>query len=220
MSDSADDRDMLAAEYALGCLDAAEMRRVEALAATDPTLRVAIAAWGERLAPLAVLAPPVTPPEALWQRLEQSIGGGQVVRPRFWRRTAVWRGTTAAALALAAAFAGLAFFRPPPPVYVAALAPLPGPAPAFIVRTMADGALLVTPVAPTPVAPGRDLELWALPAGAQRPVSLGVLPAAGRRVPPSALTQPRTQILVSLEQTGGSPTGQPMGPVLYGGVLD
>lgn len=217
-----EDRGLLAGEYVLGCLDAAEMRRVEAMARTDPALRAAIAEWTERLAPLGALAKPVAPPPALWQRLEATINGGNVVplRASAWRSTRFWRTTTAAALAAAAVFAGIAFFSPPTPVYVAALAPLAGPAPAFLVRTEADGSLLITAVSPGPVAADRALELWALPAGAQRPVSLGLLPPGGRRVPRSGFTQPRTQILVSLEPSGGSPTGQPTGPVLYGGTLD
>ncbi|HEX3992345.1 MAG TPA: hypothetical protein VHX39_14335, partial [Acetobacteraceae bacterium] len=70
----------------------------------------------------------------------------------------------------------------------------------------------------------RALEsLWLLPlrwrrfAGETRPRSLGVLPASGIRMV-DALTL-GTQLLVSLEPRGGSPTGQPTGPVLYGGRL-
>jgi anti-sigma-K factor RskA len=44
MSGSEDDRDALAAEYALGALDAAEMRRVEAMAVADPAMHGA-SAW-------------------------------------------------------------------------------------------------------------------------------------------------------------------------------
>jgi anti-sigma-K factor RskA len=222
MSGSEDDRDALAAEYALGALDAAEMRRVEAMAVADPAMQRAIAAWSQRLAPLATLADPVTPPDDLWCRLEQSIEGRNVtpLRPNLWRNPAVWRATTVLALGIAAAFAGVFFFRPVPVNYVAALAPLNGPAPAFMVRTTANGALLVTPLSPPAVADGRSLELWALPQGAPRPVSLGLLPLGGRLVPPSDVNVPRTQILVSLEPAGGSPTGLPTGPVLWGGTLD
>jgi anti-sigma-K factor RskA len=222
MSGAEDDRDLLAAEYALGTLDAAEMRRVEAMAVADPTMQQAIAAWSQRLAPLATLADPVTPPADLWSRLEQSLDGGNItrLRPNLWRNPAIWRATTVLALGLAAAFAGVFFFRPVPVNYVAALAPLNGPAPAFMVRTTATGALLVTPLAPPPIADGRSLELWALAPGALRPVSLGVLPPGGRLVPSSNVTRPRTQILVSLEPAGGSPTGLPTGPVLWGGTLD
>jgi anti-sigma-K factor RskA len=64
-----------------------------------------------------------------------------------------------------------------------------------------------------------DYELWALPAGAP-PVSLGVLPATGgasrhalssRQLDALAASM---QVAVSIEPAGGSPTGQPTGPVV------
>ncbi|MGH7153988.1 MAG: anti-sigma factor domain-containing protein, partial [Acetobacteraceae bacterium] len=69
---------------------------------------------------------------------------------------------------------------------------------------------------------GKDLELWALPPGATRPISLGVVPAATRGLVVSHPAVPltlRTQLMVSLEPKGGSPTGQPTGPVLFAGTL-
>ena len=77
------------------------------------------------------------------------------------------------------------------------------------------GGRLVRPT--TAVPTDKDLELWALPQGESRPRSL----AHGRRRErqlPVQLT-PHTQWLVSLEPKGGSPTGQPTGPVLYAGWL-
>jgi anti-sigma-K factor RskA len=41
----------------------------------------------------------------------------------------------------------------------------------------------------------------------------------GRNLPPHELLTAQTQLLVSLEPQGGSPTGQPTGPVLWGGRL-
>ena len=79
------------------------------------------------------------------------------------------------------------------------------------------GGLVVQPTAPITVPTDKDLELWALPQGETRPRSLGVLPPSGRTL--VAQLAPNTQLLVSLEPKGGSPTGQPTGPVLYGGWL-
>ena len=56
-----------------------------------------------------------------------------------------------------------------------------------------------------------------LPQGETKPRSLGVLPPSGGSL--AAPLAPNTQLLVSLEPKGGSPTGQPTGPVLYGGWL-
>jgi len=77
----------------------------------------------------------------------------------------------------------------------------------------------VKPIALVHVAAGKELQLWAMPPGAQYPVSLGVLPAGGMKVAASDIVQPDTKLMVSLEPQGGSPTGQPTGPVLFAGTL-
>ena len=93
---------------------------------------------------------------------------------------------------------------------------------AFLAEELPDGGLLLRAVTPVAVAVGKDLELWALPPGATRPISLGVIPAAAQRlaVPhPDVRLAQRTQLMVSLEPKGGSPTGQPTGQVLFAGTL-
>jgi anti-sigma-K factor RskA len=84
---------------------------------------------------------------------------------------------------------------------------------------MPDGSIVVKPMGSVTVAAGKDLELWALPPGAARPMPLGVLPAGGLRVAMADVVQPSTKLMVSLEPQGGSPSGQPTGPVLYSGAL-
>jgi anti-sigma-K factor RskA len=230
MSDAPEDHELLAAEYVLGVLDAADSQAVEALAMRDEAVALFIEAWQNRLAPLTMVVAPIPPPDTVWPRLAAAVGGfaeppavaAKVIGfpRRAWNSPGVWRAATAAALALAAVFAGIAFLqRPaPPPQFAAALAPASAPAPVFLAETQPDGTILVRPLTHVAVDSGRDLELWALPQGATRPVSLGVLPAIGRHVP-GDLARASTQLLVSLEPQGGSPTGQPTGPVLYAGTL-
>jgi anti-sigma-K factor RskA len=231
MSDAPEDYELLAGEYVLGVLDAAEADAVLALAARDSTVALSIEAWQNQLAPLAFLARPVPPPDSVWPRIAAAIGGfaepetqpGATVvgfPRRAWNSAGVWRAATAAALALAAVFAGIAFLQRPAPLpqFAAALAPASAPAPVFLAETQPDGSILVRPLTRVAVESGKDLELWALPQGATRPVSLGVLPAIGKHVP-GDLARDSTQLLVSLEPQGGSPTGQPTGPVLYAGTL-
>lgn len=62
-----------------------------------------------------------------------------------------------------------------------------------------------------------SLELWLIADG--KPVSLGLLPTAGEgklKLPPGVAGAQLT-LAVSLEPVGGSPTGQPTGPVLTSG---
>ena len=221
MSDSPDEPSVVAGEYVLGTLGTAEMRAVEARAAQDRLLASEIAFWEDHLAPLAQLVAPVAAPKALWLRLALATGiGGQRSGPS----PRLWQATTFAALAAAAGFAFLAFLpRPPAPEiagaqFVAALAPLNAPVP-FLAQARADGSIAVTRLGGAAPAAGRDFQLWELPKGAARPVSLGVLAAGGQLVRPPGRPLAETQLLVSDEPTGGSPTGQPTGAVLFGGAL-
>lgn len=225
MSD-APDRDLLAAEYVLGTLEGEEAIEAARLLATDPAFAVAVRGWEERLAPLAAGVRPVTPPPLLWDRIEATTAAAATMHPAtadlvvplaFRRRLRVWQASTAAALALAASLAAFIVLRSPPPPRVAVLAPMTGGVPVLLATAGPNGVLSIRPDGTIAVPDNRDLELWALGAGETRPRSLGVLPASGRRL--VAVLTPGTQLLVSLEPRGGSPTGQPTGPVLYGGRL-
>ena len=215
-----DDSDLFAAEYALGVLEPVEARLAEARAEVDPAFRDSLHQWQHRLAPLAPLIPPAPPPPDLWRRIEAGIDPVPLRVIEGGRKLAVWRGATAASLALAAAFAAIAFLRSPAPHYVAALTPLSGAGGAsYLAETRPNGTLAVRAVAAVAVPSGRDLELWALAKGAKIPVPLGVLPASGTEMHVAGL-RPDTEIMVSLEPRGGSPTGQPTGPVLLSGKLE
>ncbi len=212
MSDLPDPRpeDTLAAEYVLGTLDAATAEAARLRAETDPVFAAEIRFWEARLAPLATLAPQAPPPEGLLTRIESSVFPRQ--RPNWWRATAV------GSLAIAASLAAFILLRSPAPPDIAVLTAYGGQTPVLIALARPDGSLLVRPNAAVPHPPDHDLQLWALAAGATRPASLGLIQAGGRTVPPGLARG--TTLLVSLEPKGGSPTGQPTGPVLYGGRLD
>ena len=218
MSDQPD-RDLLAAEYVLGSLEGEERRDAEQLLAADPAFARSVAAWQQRLTPLAAHVAPVAPPAELWQRIEHGIAPVAATADilPFRRRVRFWQAATAGALAIAASLAAFMVLHQPEPPRVAVLSPLAGGAPVLLATAERGGGLVVQPTAPITVPTDRDLELWALPQGETRPRSLGVLPPSGRTL--VAQLAPNTQLLVSLEPKGGSPTGQPTGPVLYGGWL-
>lgn len=227
--DGPDDPGLAAAEYVLGALPPEQARAVEALALADPAVAASLQAWEARLAPLADLVAPVQPPREVWRRLALAAGleddrgrRRRVYTPaqRFWRSVGLWRGLTLGATAAAAALA-FVLLRPVAavqPDLLAALSPSGTPGATFLVRIGPDGAAVIVAAALPAAVPGRGLELWALAPGAAAPVSLGVLPGTGRarlRAPTTA----GTQLLVSQEPAGGSPTGQPTGPVVYSGVM-
>ncbi len=216
------DIDALAGEYVLGVLDEAERRDVRVRSRREPALAEAIAAWERRLAPLAEAVAPVRPPPALWDRIAEAteaLPPDVVEMPRPRRRWA-WPAATAASLALAAGLAAFIVLRPPagPPAF-AVLTPINGTPAAFVAQASSDGAVLLASLSPQEVPGGRDLELWQLPPGATKVASLGVLPKGGRVLRLSAPPATGTQFLVSQEPAGGSPSGQPTGPVLYQGVF-
>ena len=132
--------DRLAAEYTLGVLRGGSRRRFERIARHDPSIRLAIEAWRARLAALGELGPAATPPQAVWDAIEQRLAlagarredaaadtavrpaprePAKAARPRWFDRLSFWRGWSVAATAVAA----LALV-----VGVRQLAPVPAPA--------------------------------------------------------------------------------------------
>jgi anti-sigma-K factor RskA len=128
---------------------------------------------------------------------------------------------TVGSLALAAGMAYLLLVKPPVPEgpgpLVAALSPYGSPGATFLVRVGANGAATVVAVGDTNVPQGRSLELWAVN-GTAAPVSMGLLPDSGRK-PLTIEAVAGTQLLVSQEPAGGSPSKAPTGPVVYAGKL-
>jgi anti-sigma-K factor RskA len=232
MSDEPDDPDLRAAEYVLGVLSAPEQAIGRNRITFDPGFRAAVEAWENRLAPLTRLADPVAPPPELWDRVTATLDQPPIAEPapdapppplpatpHAYTGKRFWQVTTAGALALAAGLAAFIVLRGPSPPVAAVLTQTAGSAPALLALAGPGGTLTIRPATPLPPPPeGRDYELWALPAGALRPRSLGVLPATGHRL--DAQLAPGTRVLVSLEPKGGSPSGQPTGPVLYGGQME
>jgi len=81
--------------------------------------------------------------------------------------------------------------------------------------------LMVKPIDVRPLPTDKDLELWALPEGA-KPRSLGVVGAVDKSMIRLASASENElgnipMLAISLEPKGGSPTGDPTGPVLYTG---
>ena len=231
------DRDLLAAEYALGLLEGAERSEAEALAASDQGFREAVASWSGRLAPLLDEVEPVQPPGEVWRRIEAALRppavaaeedrpGSNLVSLR--RKVALWRGFAAGATAIAASLALVLLSRsgaPPPPAPPAApmVAMLESAASeARLVATYdpSAGTLLVAPAVLASAA-GHEHELWLiLPGAAPRPVAL-VRPGKPLRMKMSEAMRremsPDATLAVSVEPVGGSPTGQPTGPVIASG---
>lgn len=231
MSDLPEDAEGEAAEHALGVTSAemralAEVRRVR-----EPGFDRAVTAWEERLAPLANEIAPMTPRHRVWPRVARQIGlrGGV-------HSVGFWRGATAASLALAAASLLLVVIPAPPqptepasaptpaPVLTGLIAPAPGADGPTVVATVDEARNeLIFTAASMNMPADKSAELWVIPEG-QKAQSLGVIAAGeSRRMPlPAALTgagQATALLAITIEQPGGSPTGQAQGPVVATGGL-
>lgn len=223
-----DEDDLLAAEFALGLLDPAEAEAVQVRARSDAPLSLRIAWWRDQLAPL-VREAEVTPPAAVWSRIEAKLPGND--NPASARP---WRWATGGMGLVAAALLAVIVVRPPsapppaPPPVQAAPAPLVaslsgarGTA-VTVSYDRASGRMLVTPVS---LDPGKgDAELWVIPVGQTVPISMGVIAAdsAGTRSVDAAhdrLLTPGATFAISQEAKGGSPTGKAQGPIVATGKI-
>ena len=140
---------------------------------------------------------------------------------RWWEWLGLWQGlagaTSLATLALAVA---LTLPGPVQPPVVVVMGTEQGPA-SFVASVGADGrSLVLKPLAGVTVTAAQALELWAVPPkGAPR--SLGLVSNKGATtVLREHLLQGTAAFAVSVEPTGGSPTGAPTGPVVSVGHLE
>ncbi|VBB16642.1 anti-sigma factor [Burkholderia stabilis] len=228
--------DIRCAEYVLGVLDAAERRRIEQALQRDPQLSASVLRWQKYLMPLNDDITAVEPPPHVWTRIQADLGFAPASRPRpragFWNNLSGWRwigiGSSIAAVALAVLsvlpIRAPTIAEPGHDGYkVASLVRDGGAAGWTVIVDVERARMVIVPAADTPVAANRSTELWLIAPGA-RPASLGLI-AADR---PTVVPIPRTTLVsldaravlaVSLEPRGGSPTGQPTGPVLAKGAV-
>lgn len=237
MSDLRDDNGLspdewLAAEYALGVLGSEDRARAQARMARDPAFAHLVEAWQNRLTPMAANLAEIQPPAALWERIAAAVpdlaADRRTLRPSLWQSLTFWRGLTAASTALAVACLAMLIYigsylgtiNAPAPL----MASIDGGGHRHFVATIdpARGSVAVLPAAFAPDAT-RVPELWLIPADG-KPRALGLLSAAQTvtlKIPPALVPHAAAGavLAVSLEPQGGSPTGQPTGPVVASGKL-
>jgi anti-sigma-K factor RskA len=218
-----EDLHMLAGEYVLGVLDADEADEVAAAIASHAELRRAVAFWEEQLNPLSGLASPAEPPPGIWEVIEARIEKPtpKPTAQSFWNNLALWRWSAAGFAAAAAALAlWIAMTPAPGPNFVAVLHPPQQDQPSWVATAGPSGVVVRAVTAAKPPT-DRIFELWAIPPGATRPKSLGVIPSDGEfrlSSPPPDLREGAT-LAISVEPIGGSPTQQPTGPVVFVGSV-
>jgi anti-sigma-K factor RskA len=76
-----EERGGIAAEYALGTLDADERAQADAMLLVDPDFAAEVARWERRLGELNVLVAPVEPPAAVWEKILAGVGEAAPAAP-------------------------------------------------------------------------------------------------------------------------------------------
>jgi anti-sigma-K factor RskA len=213
--------DRLAAEYALGTLRGPARGRFERWLGDRPEVAAAVREWEDRLLALGGPVAPVAPSADVWRRIEARLGIA-VLAPRA-SRVPRWRAYAVAASVAVALIAGWLLLENREPArhwqVAAQLIPANTTEVAWRVEVDRDAAALrVTAERPLAAPAGRSHELWAL-SDKGAAVSLGVLPQAGAALVKLNAAQLAAiggarNFAVSREPLGGSPTGQPTGPVL------
>lgn len=238
---------LIAAQYVLGVLSASARERVQTRMLREPELRDLVQRWERKLNPLAGLIKPEQVPPHVWQMIDAQINHRPAsiqppapavitsTTPTTPANDQSWKLWTGFSSAVAAGLALFVILRPEPtpqiiqspPVVVQqvirdlAVLSTSDNAPAWIVRQQ-DQQLVLTDLSATAVPSDRDLELWSIQ-GSAAPRSLGVIKLKDGQ---AMLSQVQSDLIskdsilaISLEPTGGSPTGAPTGAVLYTGKI-
>jgi len=227
-------RDALAAEYALGTLQGSARRRFERSLKDDPRLRRLVTEWQSRLAPLDALAEPVQPPARVWNAILDRIqlASGRRVSPArsvFWASLAFWRGaaivSALAAIVLAVSLTTITPTKQPLQMMVVVMSDeksTPGMTVSWPAQPKGEAKIRIRVMGHETMTQDQAWELWMVPGGDQKPVSLGLINtdveqelAVPRKLMPAM--NEAWGLAMSVEPRGGSPTGLPTGPIMYKG---
>lgn len=226
-----DDDELLAAELAFGLIEGAEREAAQARLDRDDAFAAAHALWQDYAAAM-VIGHGEAPRPSVWTAIEARLPANDTAAPVVPRATLRrWQAGTVAASAAALALGVVAMHKPAPVIVPVQVAQAPA-APMVAVLTGKQGLVTVSFESATgrmtSAASGLDIgdhapELWVIPADG-KPRSMGVLHGAGggwARVPSPAITalSAGVTLAVSVEPLGGSPTGQPTGPVILSGKM-
>jgi anti-sigma-K factor RskA len=225
--------DLLAAEYVLGVLDADERQIASRRIDAETDFARLVDGWEVNFSPLAAAYPEIEPPASIKPAIDRrlfasaaSVTTQAESRGGLWSSLAFWRGLAAAAVAALAIYIAVPILNPPveqPQArLVASLAAEGSDVKYLAVYDAVHHEVGLSHVSGERAA-GKDFELWMIE-GKNPPVSMGVIPAGATAhivVSPAAqLKLAQGAVLaVSLEPAGGSPTGQPTGPVVAAGDL-
>ena len=220
--DSFERNQALASEYVVGTLQGTARKRFERWMMESPRLRRQVWYWERRLEPFNSSLPKTEPPPALWNAIEARLfPAPPQAKDEKGLGLSFWRWT--ASLAMAAVLALLVWTPLPsqPAPGLVAVVQSEQAQPLWVMNASAgDHSLTLKSLPPVASGSEQDYELWLLSESGV-PISLTVLPTEGAELRITLSDEQVRELLksrslaISLEPKGGSPTGQPTGPVVY-----
>jgi anti-sigma-K factor RskA len=229
--------DVLAGEFVLGVLDAAQRRQLQTRLETDRVFAQRVEEWERRFAPLLADIEPVQAPAQVWPAICQRLGWTErePAAAGFWHSLEFWRAATL--LSTIVAIGAIAFtmrsLTPSPPVVQQQAEPGAKPVtplahddgtPGWLASVdAARGTVLMVPVPSAPDSTGRVPELWLIPAG-KAPVSLGAVSITKSHtvtVPQNARAAlvAGSILAITLEPASGIPHAAPTGAIVAKGTI-
>lgn len=225
---------LLASEYALGVLDNADMIAAGKRYDNDLLFRQEVDLWHNRLTPMLDDVETMSPGAQVWEKIEaikfgQSVGADEKAESGgLWHSLIFWRGFSIISAMTAAIALGVLLLPGKNTLpddgqsLVASLTPT-GKAPAFMARFDRNAGALNIRYSQNEYTETKAAELWLIPKDGQ-PHSLGLLDKRGQadiiiNAGERLIFAEGGILAVSLEPPGGSPTGQPTGPVIASGIM-
>lgn len=220
--------DPVAAEYVLGVLSFTERQQVEKRMRSDVAFARRVQQWENRLSGLNddyhSVEPSASTFEAIEARLfERHDKSSRGFISSVWNSLAFWRGLSALSIACVIVGAVLSanWQEPSKWPHVAELSSPNGLLALIVSYDASSGRIALAPTASTGKSK-QSLELWLIPTDGT-PRSLGIFDTQNDDdivIPVEMREQLRNGVTlaVSLEPFGGSPTGQPTGPVVASGT--
>jgi anti-sigma-K factor RskA len=228
--------DVLAGEFVLGVLDAAQRRQLQVRLETDRAFAQRVEVWERRFAPLLADIEPVEAPAHTWSGICARLGWQERSQDGFWQSLGFWRAATV--LSTVVAIVAIAFTVErslTPASQPVAQQAEPGAKPVTPLThddgtpgwlasvDAARGTVLMVPVPSTPDAQGRVPELWLIPAG-KAPVSLGAVSISRSHtvtVPQDArgALVAGSILAITLEPAAGIPHAAPSSAVIAKGTI-
>jgi anti-sigma-K factor RskA len=233
-ADNTDD-DLRCAEYVLGVLDADARASVAQEVESSPRAAAAVEHWQRQLMPLTDEIAEIAPAPYVWARIRGDLQLDQPARAPerkgLWNNLPLWHWIGIGASVVAAAAIMFIVILPTQQVptqtsagyMVSSIQQDNGVTGWIATMDLTNSRIIVVPASPAAFANGRAPELWLLPPG-QKPIAVGMITPDK----PTTITLdrallaqlgPSAVLAVSVEPTGGSPTGQPTGPVIAKGAI-